>query len=50
VERRGVAWYGWAGIGVVAAGGGAAAAWYLTQGETTTPEEPTGTVVFGPVP
>ncbi len=50
VERRGMAWYGWAGIGVVAAGGGAAAAWYLTQGETVTPAEPTGTVVFGPVP
>ncbi len=50
VERRGMAWYGWAGIGVVAAGGGAAAAWYLTQVEAATPVEPTGTVVFGPVP
>jgi hypothetical protein len=50
VERRGMAWYGWAGIGVVAAGGGAAAAWYFTQGEAATPVEPTGTVVFGPVP
>jgi hypothetical protein len=51
VERRGMAWYGWAGIGVVAAGGGAAAAWYLTQGGADAPPpEPTGTIVFGPVP
>lgn len=47
-ERKGIPWYAWTGIGLVAAGGGAAATWYLTQPEA--PTGPSGTVVVGPLP
>ncbi|MFZ5476052.1 MAG: hypothetical protein ACOZNI_04700 [Myxococcota bacterium] len=50
-ETRGVPWFVWAGVGVLAAGGGAAAVVLATGGEEEEPP-PTdqGTIVFGPIP
>jgi hypothetical protein len=48
-ERRGLPWYAWTSIGLLAAGGGAAAAIVATQSDST-PPAPVGTVTVGPLP
>lgn len=51
VERRGLPWYVWTGVGVVAAGGGAAAAYVALSGDEPTPQQnDKGVIEFGPIP